>query len=68
MGKVKDWAMTHQECPVCGKCFLPWERKEKDNGILTMCSDICDNEASQLMDEMSDNLQGDSDERRKQVK
>lgn len=54
MGKVKDWMLTHQECPICGKCFLPWERHDEDRGILTTCSTKCDNEADEFIESMGD--------------
>ena len=51
MGKVKEFAMTHAECPVCGRCFLPWETK---SGI-TCGRPECDDEADQLFEEIADN-------------
>ncbi len=50
MGKVKDFAMTHAECPVCGRCFLPWE-----SGSLQFCGHPdCNNERDQLFEEIAD--------------
>lgn len=53
MSKVKDFAMTHQECPVCGRCFLPWETKS-----VTFCDNPeCNDERDQLFEEIADSQQ-----------
>lgn len=54
MGRVKDWAMTEQECTVCGCEFLPMEcSHDIDLGAPT-CSRKCYNEYCQVMEALAD--------------
>lgn len=55
MGAMKDWAMTHSECPMCGKCFLPWEAKhDMQDKRLATCSQNCELELTKAQNECAD--------------
>jgi hypothetical protein len=64
MGAVKEYAFSHHECPICGRCYLPWE-----TGTVNFCGrPECEDEANQLFEEIADKQQegdqdGQSDER-----
>lgn len=61
MGGMKSWAFTHTECPVCGRCFLPWETKHKMQDLrFTTCSQQCEDESKKVFEEIADTQQGDS--------
>lgn len=51
MGAVKEYAFSHHECPICGRCYLPWE-----TGTVNYCGrPECKEEQDQLFEEMADN-------------
>lgn len=57
MGRVKEWAMEHQECGVCGVLFIPMDAMadghEIDLGFPT-CSQKCWSEYCQVMNAIAD--------------
>lgn len=53
MGQIKEWASKEQYCSVCGRGFFPLTTKHKFDMMRPTCSEQCQNEYDQLMQQIA---------------